>query len=165
MDVKKRYRIPQSEIDKLTPDEKAKRRAKQKLKWNDDNHEKVMRMRKENIVKTKVTRKAQITKHRRENPLISFTTSTIHRMATEKAKEIMAGLPYTQSDFVNHIESLWESGMSWDNRNEWHIDHIKPLSVFIKEGESDIKTINALSNLQPLWVNDNLTKGAKYNEM
>jgi two-component system chemotaxis sensor kinase CheA len=29
---------------------------------------------------------------------------------------------------------------------------------------TDIKTINALSNLQPLWAKDNLKKGAKYNE-
>ena len=50
--------------------------------------------------------------------------------------------------------------MSWDNYGEWHIDHKKPISKF-KDGIS-ISTINALSNLQPLWAKDNLSKGNKF---
>ena len=49
--------------------------------------------------------------------------------------------------------------MSWDNRKEWHIDHKKPISLF-KPGTSP-KIINILSNLQPLWKIDNLSKSNK----
>lgn len=58
-----------------------------------------------------------------------------------------------------HLESLFQPGMSWENRSEWHIDHIVPLA--------SAKTIEGLvslchyTNLQPLWAKDNLRKGAK----
>ena len=161
MDKLKRIRIAQSEIDKLTPEERAERRAKYKCDWNAKNHDKVVRMRSENIEKKRDIRKEQIANHRKSNPLIMFTRNTLTRITAEKAKEAMSKLPYTQDEFVNHIESLFVSGMSWSNRSEWHIDHIRPLSAFIKEGSFDLNTINALSNLQPLWVKDNLKKSTK----
>lgn len=71
-------------------------------------------------------------------------------------------LKYTKSELKSHIESQFVDGMTWDNRSEWHIDHIKPISLFIKEGETNPAIINALSNLQPLWAKDNLLKGASY---
>ena len=46
--------------------------------------------------------------------------------------------------------------MNWDNRNEWHIDHIIPLS-FVKN-ESELLIINHFTNLRPLWIIDNQIK-------
>ena len=71
-------------------------------------------------------------------------------------------LGYTPKQFVEHIESLWEEGMNWDNHGEWHIDHVKPLSAFIKEGEQDPAVVNALSNLKPVWAEENLKKGDRF---
>ena len=52
--------------------------------------------------------------------------------------------------------------MSFANYGTWHIDHIKPIVQFAREGITDPKIINALSNLQPLWAEENLRKNAKY---
>ncbi|MGB3724306.1 MAG: hypothetical protein WA981_00930 [Glaciecola sp.] len=71
-------------------------------------------------------------------------------------------LGYTRHELKYHIGAMFQDGMSWGNHGDWHIDHIKPVSAFIKEGETDPKVINALDNLQPLWARDNLSKGAKY---
>ncbi len=154
----KRTRAPQSEMDKLSEDEKKERRAKYKREWNITNKEKVVRMRKDNITKTKEARKVQISDHRKANPLVAFTRNTLTRITAEKAKEAMHKLPYTQDEFISHIESFFVDGMSWDNRDKWHIDHIRPLVSFVKKGIYDLNIINALSNLQPLWACDNLTK-------
>lgn len=67
---------------------------------------------------------------------------------------------YTPRQLILRIECQFKEGMSWDNRKEWHIDHKKPISSF-KEGTSP-KTINMLSNLQPMWKKDNLSKGNKF---
>jgi len=158
----KRTRISQNEMDKLTLIEKKERRSEYKRNWNADNKEKVIRMRKENIIKTSVTRKAQIKEHRKNNPLIMFTRNTLVRVMTEKAKQVMINLPYSQDDFKFHIESQFQEGMSWENRSEWHIDHIKPLSLFIKEGIYDLNIINDLDNLKPMWAKDNLEKSSKF---
>jgi hypothetical protein len=46
--------------------------------------------------------------------------------------------------------------MSWGNRNEWHIDHIVPLSV--AETEAELIKLGHYSNLRPLFAKDNLAK-------
>ena len=71
-------------------------------------------------------------------------------------------LGYSKNELIGHIKSLFLEGMSWSNHGEWHIDHIKPVSLMLKEGEKDPGIINALSNLQPLWAFDNQSKGNKY---
>jgi hypothetical protein len=58
-----------------------------------------------------------------------------------------------------HLESLFVEGMSWSNKNQWHIDHIIPLAS--AQTEADILNLCHFSNLQPLWAKDNLTKGSK----
>lgn len=70
-------------------------------------------------------------------------------------------LNYTWKDFKCHIEQQFQDGMSWDNYNKWHIDHKVPVSWYIKNNTFNIKTVNALSNLRPLWAKDNLKKGNK----
>lgn len=70
-------------------------------------------------------------------------------------------LGYFPADFKAHIESLFVPGMTWANHGEWHIDHVIPLSVLIRRGVSSPAVINALSNLQPLWAEDNQRKSAR----
>ena len=107
--------------------------------------------------------------YRKKNPLSIFTRHSLQRIEKANCKKRVAKseleLGYSQCEFKAHIESLFAEGMGWDNRSDWHIDHIKPVSLFIKEGVADPVIINALSNLQPLWAKDNLSKGAKYNEI
>ena len=58
--------------------------------------------------------------------------------------------------FTSHIESQFKDGMSWNNRDGWHIDHIIPLAS--AQTESEILRLNHFSNLQPLWAEENLKK-------
>jgi hypothetical protein len=69
-------------------------------------------------------------------------------------------LGYTSDDLKLHLESLFKEGMTWENYGDWHVDHIKPVSKFDKDTHSSV--VNSLSNLQPLWVKENLKKGCKY---
>lgn len=64
----------------------------------------------------------------------------------------------TKEFLVKHIESQFLEWMSWDNRNEWHIDHIIPISSFNLEIESEIYKAMNFTNLQPLWATDNVKK-------
>jgi hypothetical protein len=60
-----------------------------------------------------------------------------------------------------HIESLWEPGMSWENRREWHIDHIVPCCAFDLTKAEDQKKCFNFKNLQPLWKHENMSKGGQ----
>lgn len=72
-------------------------------------------------------------------------------------------LNYTVEELMNHLESKFQEGMSWDNRNSWHIDHIVADCNFNYSSfeDEEFKKSWGLSNLQPLWAEDNLKKGAK----
>lgn len=91
----------------------------------------------------------------------SFMRKCLLRCLHNKKDSTEAVLGYKRKELVERIESLFIKGMSWSNHGEWHIDHIKPIAAFIAEGNFDPKQINALSNLQPLWAKDNLSKGCK----
>lgn len=69
-------------------------------------------------------------------------------------------LGYTSQELIQHLERQFLPGMTWDNSNKWHVDHIQPLSSFKYESVNDeaFKQAWALSNLRPLWASDNLTK-------
>ena len=60
-----------------------------------------------------------------------------------------------------HLEAQFAEGMTWDNHGEWHIDHIKPCASFDLTDEGQQLECFNYTNLQPLWANENLSKGAK----
>jgi len=73
---------------------------------------------------------------------------------------------YTLQDLINHIEPLLvNTTMTWETYGkEWHIDHIKPKSLF-KYDNTDCQEFRdcwALSNLQPLPKLDNIRKGNRW---
>jgi len=59
-----------------------------------------------------------------------------------------------------YIENQFKDGMSWDNHGimGWHIDHIIPLSS--AKTKEEMINLCHISNLQPLWWHENLSKGA-----
>lgn len=64
-----------------------------------------------------------------------------------------------------HLESKFEPWMSWNNYgSEWEIDHIKPLSSFDLTDSEQFKKACYYTNLQPISVTYNRSKGAKYDK-
>jgi hypothetical protein len=69
---------------------------------------------------------------------------------------------YTTEDLKSHLERQFSKNMSWDNYGEegWHVDHIIPRAAFAytAAADPDFKACWALTNLRPLWAEDNLRK-------
>jgi hypothetical protein len=68
---------------------------------------------------------------------------------------------YTVMDLKLHLEKQFKLDMSWENYGEWHIDHCKPVSWF-KKTEKELLKAWKLDNLQPMWANENLVKGNRW---
>ena len=75
----------------------------------------------------------------------------------------------------DHFEALFTPGMTWQNhggghngKKEWHIDHIKPIDYFIKNKDFTLLEVQKecfnISNLQPLWASENLSKSNRISE-
>jgi len=89
---------------------------------------------------------------------------------SKRGSSILSKLPYTMQELKQHIESLWESWMSWKNhgpydpnRKTWQIDHINPHSCFHYENMDceEFRKCWSLSNLRPLESLANIKKGNK----
>ena len=86
-------------------------------------------------------------------------TRYIHEKKARRSWKTLVG--YELDELMLHIGSQLNSGMTWDNYGAWHIDHIIPVSAFRFTSFSDPDFIECwkLSNLQPLWSSDNISKG------
>ena len=80
-----------------------------------------------------------------------------------KTGSAVKDLGCTIDELKTHLESKFQSGMTWDNwsREGWHIDHVKPLASFDLTDKEQSLIACHYTNLQPLWAKDNMAKGDK----
>ncbi len=95
----------------------------------------------------------------------SISVSIRGKLKGNKTNFTFPSLGYTIADLINHLESLFLEGMSWENYGtRWHIDHKTPDSWFTYTSMEceGFKKSWALSNLQPLWKEENLSKSNRF---
>jgi hypothetical protein len=94
----------------------------------------------------------------------SRIVSALKRKSTQKQYYLFELIGCTIDELKKHIESQFKPGMTWKNWNHktWHVDHIKPIASFDLTKPEEQKKAFHFSNLQPLWAEENLKKGAKY---
>jgi hypothetical protein len=97
--------------------------------------------------------------------------------SSKKGKSVFEHLPYDVNDLKIHLESQFESWMSWDNWAQynaqtwddndqttwtWQIDHIKPCSTFKYTSMEDdlFQKCWVLENLRPYSAKQNIVDGA-----
>jgi len=100
------------------------------------------------------------------NRMRSIMFNAIRRGKAGKRWQDLLG--YTVDDLKKHLQKQFKDGMTWERflNGEIHIDHKIPVAVhnFKKPSDYDFKRCFALSNLQPLWAFDNISKGARINK-
>lgn len=89
-------------------------------------------------------------------------SSTLKRKGFKKNSKTATVLGCTYEEYRGHIERLFLPGMSWENRNLWHIDHLVPLDA--AGSEEDVYTLNHHTNLRPMWGKENQSKYKKLPE-
>jgi hypothetical protein len=83
-----------------------------------------------------------------------------------KSKSTMELIGCDIAFLIKYLESLFQKDMTWENYGfyGWHIDHIKPCSSFDLTDPAQQKECFNYKNLQPLWAQDNYSKGDKVNK-
>jgi hypothetical protein len=109
---------------------------------------------------------------RKNNPVVKIRDSLRRRLNNAIKRNIKTGsavndLGCSLDNFRLHLESKFQSGMTWDNYGRkpnvkcWEIDHIIPLSSFDLQDSEQLKKACHYTNLQPLWAEDNARKNNK----
>ncbi|HUS49078.1 MAG TPA: hypothetical protein VMZ91_02880 [Candidatus Paceibacterota bacterium] len=154
------------------------KRNKQSKKWREKNKDYIEKKRKENKEYYKQYKKIyrkekreHINKLAREynkkpnRNLHMRITNRVYKMlkSNKEYKSWKEFLDYSLKDLKNHLENRFKKGMSWDNMNEWCIDHIIPVNSFnfSSPDDKEFKLCWDLNNLQPLWKKENEKKWSK----
>lgn len=83
-------------------------------------------------------------------------------LIAKKVKRCDVGLiGCSQAELFAHIEKQFTEGMTWENYGLWYIDHIKPCASFDLLNPEEQRKCFHFTNLQPLWAEDNWSKGSK----
>jgi hypothetical protein len=91
--------------------------------------------------------------------IISDMRNSVNRYLKYKSKSTFDIVGCTPELLKEHLEKQFTDGMTWENRNKWHIDHVVPLSS--AKTEDELYKLCHYTNLQPLWAEDNLRKSNK----
>jgi hypothetical protein len=161
------------EYDKQRYQEKKNIILEHKKEYYINNQEKILQQkaeyRKENSEINKIWRKNNrekinnnSKKYKRKNKHIEIWRGLVYRTIkyfnTIKEGHTIDMLGYSALEFKKHIENQFLHDMNWNNHGEvWEVDHIYPLTKF--EKDTDVKIVNALSNLRPLYKELNQAKG------
>jgi hypothetical protein len=101
----------------------------------------------------------------KNNPLFRLRKNVRRRLHLAlngkfKSKTTLNLIGCSWEELKVYLESKFQSGMSWDNYGYygWHVDHIIPVSNFNIENLEELKKCMHYTNLQPLWMIDNLKK-------
>lgn len=114
----------------------------------------------ENKKKYNKTKRATDPRHLIMGRLRCRLTSALKGYGWSKNKSTGDMIGCSQNEFVKHIESLFTDGMGWQNREQWHLDHIIPLAS--AQNVEEMQNLNHFTNIQPMWAIDNLIKGSKH---
>ena len=139
-------------------------------KYNVENKERIknyyVEYRKLNLEKIKLQKKEYQNLKLKTDPIFKFkhnirnnVRDAFKQTGFKKLSKTEQILGCTLDEFKQHIESLFEPWMTWDNygnpkdgiyelNKTWDVDHIIPLSN--ANNEADIIKLNHYSNLQPL---------------
>lgn len=163
--IKDRNKKREDEIKEYNKQWQIKNReyVREKAKeYNSNNSEKINKRRRE------------YTKNRREKDVNFKMVCDIRTLITGTFKRACKGqykksqrtediLGCTILEFLTYLEALFVEGMSFENHGNcekcWHIDHKIPISS--AKTEEDIYKLNHYTNLQPLWITENLSKKNK----
>jgi len=113
--------------------------------------------------KVSIYKRQAYERERKNCPWIRMWRGVLRRTLNQfsKAKEgrTVEILGYSALDLKSHLEVYFQPGMNWGNYGKWHIDHTFPVKMFPQN--TPLSVVNALSNLRPMWGDENLRKGAK----
>ncbi len=82
--------------------------------------------------------------------------------AARKSIGAVALVGCTMSELAAHLEAQFLPGMTWQNRQQWHIDHKRPCASFDLSDPAQQRECFHFSNLQPLWATDNHRKSSQW---
>lgn len=145
---------------------------KESIEWREKENKRAKQYRVDNQEKVKEAVKKSMAKWRKEHPeeylvitrLRSRIIDLCRKGVAKKSTRSNIIIGCSGNQLVEIIESQFVEGMTWKNRNEWDIDHIRPCASFDLLSPEEMKVCFNWRNLQPLWKEENSSKSDNYSK-
>jgi hypothetical protein len=170
----RKFKGGKSESDKRHYFKNREKRLQYFSDWQKDNRDRLndyhQKWREKNIDKHREYKRKYERTRKANDPiykLISNFRTAIYQVLKEnnvdKNGHYFEVLKYTPEELINHLEKQFTDGMTWDNYGQWHVDHVMPISVHDIQviGDDEFMRCWSLSNLQPMWGDENIRKSNK----
>ena len=164
----KQWREDNKEILKQKRNIYALAHKEHKKQYYEDNKEKTAVHRKQYRVSNREKRKQYENQRRKTDPNFQLACNlrtriynALQRQSADKLGHYHELLGCSLEECMEHLEKQFIGRMSWNNQGKWHIDHIVPVASFDLTDTEQQRTCFHYTNLQPLWAEDNLSKGSK----
>ena len=134
-------------------------------KYTDKNKDKVNEYKKQWARDNKDQRTVYAKNKYQNDPIYrlkSCLRSRLTQAVSKKYGSTMELVGCSIDNLIQHLESQFMEGMTWDNYGEWHVDHIRPCASFDLSCVKQQRECFHYTNLQPLWRKDNQDKGDKF---
>ncbi len=112
-------------------------------------------------IKAKYKRQGQKLQKRIKDRLRARITSALSSINYKKTDKTIEYLGCSISYLKKWLEYQFKEGLSWENYNKWHIDHVIPCESFELSNKDEQSKCFNWSNLRPCYIEENLSKGAK----
>lgn len=150
---------------RFSEEEKREKRLAKKRAYRERNREKIRARDKAYNKHNRSKRNTYVRNRRITDPVFNLiyrirnrTRKAFLRLSLSKPAKTEELLGTDWPTAKAHLESLFKPGMTWENMGEWHIDHIIPLAT--AKTEEELYTLCYYTNLQPLWAEENISKGS-----
>lgn len=112
-------------------------------------------------LKAKYKKQGQRLQKRIKDRLRARITSALSSINYKKSDKTIEYLGCSISYLKKWLEFQFTEGITWENYNEWHIDHVTPCESFDLSNKDEQTNCFNWSNLRPCLIRENLSKGAK----
>ena len=86
--------------------------------------------------------------------------SRLYSILKGKSKKTMDFIGCDRDHLNRHLEVQFKKGMTWANYGKvWVVDHHLPVSAFDHNNAKEVDACWHFSNLKPMWVKENMSKG------
>ena len=136
--------------------------------WRANNTEIVRQSQTEYVARNKDKIRERIKKRKQNDPVFKLTENIRTRIyqglkGISKSQTTYELIGCTFAEFREYLENKFTPDMTWDNYGTlWHVDHIKPISLFNLSDPEEQKLAFNYTNCQPLYAILNLKKSNKY---
>lgn len=158
---RKEYILKNPEVKRRISNKYAKNNSKKnrerRIKWVNENLTRHRKYCREYVAKRARTDIGYAMMRR----LRSRILSALKGKNIRKAAKTVELLGCSVEEFKNHLQQRFHQGMTWENRGEWHIDHIVPCASFNLSDPMQQRICFHYTNLQPLWEKENRRKKDK----